>query len=133
LKLYDKLIINKNHFKIDIARATYVVERIGEDVVKHINAYQVKNAIYFKIVDMMIKILKNVYKDLDRQRNARQKYLALKQGINQEFASFFFEFARLSHELEYIDAMLRQDLEAKINRELKSILVNNFQEFDNLS
>ncbi len=133
MKLYDKLIINKNHFKIDIARATYVVERIGEDVVKHINAYQVKNAIYFKIVDMMIKILKNVYKDLDRQRNARQKYLALKQGINQEFASFFFEFARLSHELEYIDAMLRQDLEAKINRELKSILVNNFQEFDNLS
>lgn len=29
--------------------------------------------------------------------------------------------------------MLRQDLETKINRELKSILVNNSQEFDNLS
>jgi len=29
--------------------------------------------------------------------------------------------------------MLRQDLETKINRELKSILVNNFRKFDNLS
>ncbi len=92
-----------------------------------------KNAIYFKIVDIMMKILKNVYEDLNRQRNARQKYLALKQRINQKFASFFFEFVRLSHELKYIDAMLRQDLETKINQELKSILVNNSQKFDNLS
>jgi len=133
LKLHDKLIINKNHFEINTTRATYVVERIGEDVVEHINAYRVKKAIYFKIVNMIIKILKDVYEDSNRQRNARQKYLALKQEINQEFASFFFEFARLSHELEYIDVMLRQDLEAKINRELKSILINNSREFDNLS
>jgi len=133
LKLHDKLIINKNHFEIDTARAAYVVERIGENVVKHINTYRVKDAIYFKIVDMIIKILKSVYENLNRQRNARQKYLALKQEINQEFASFFFEFARLNHELEYIDAMLRQDLETKINRELKSILVNNSRKFDNLN
>jgi len=103
----------------------YVIERIGENVVEHINAYRVKNAIYFKIVDIIMKILKGIYKNSNHQRNARQKYLALKQEINQEFASFFFEFARLSHELKYIDVMLRQDLEAKINRELKSILVNN--------
>jgi len=125
LKLYDKLIIDKNYFEIDIARVAYVVERTSEDVVEHINAYRMKNAIYFKIVDMIMKILKSVYEDLDRQRNARQKYLTLKQKINQEFVSFFFEFARLSYELEYIDVMLRQDLETKINQELKSILVNN--------
>ncbi len=80
-----------------------------------------------------MKILKNIYKNLDRQRNVRQKYLALKQEINQEFASFFFEFARLNYELKYIDVMLRQDLKTKINQELKSILVNNSQEFDNLN
>ena len=125
MKLHDKLTINENHFEIDIARAAYVVE--------HINAYRVKNAIYFKIVNMIIKILKDVYEDSNRQRNARQKYLALKQGTNQEFASFFFEFARLNYELEYIDIMLRQNFETKINQKLKSILVNNFQEFDNLS
>ncbi len=125
MKLYDKLIIDKNYFEIDIARVAYVVERTSEDVVEHINAYRMKNAIYFKIVDMIMKILKSVYEDLDRQRNARQKYLTLKQKINQEFVSFFFEFARLSYELEYIDVMLRQDLETKINQELKSILVNN--------
>ncbi len=117
MKLHDKLTINENHFEIDIARAAYVVE--------HINAYRVKNVAYFKIVDIVMKILKGVYEDSNRQRNARQKYLALKQGTNQEFASFFFEFARLNHELKYIDAMLRQDLETKINQELKSILVNN--------
>jgi len=125
LKLHDKLIINENYFEIDIAKATYIVERIDEDVVEHINAYRVKNAIYFKIVDIMMKILKNVYENSNCQRNVRQKYLALKQEINQEFASFFFEFARLSYELKYIDVMLRQDLETKINQELKSILVNN--------
>ncbi len=133
MKLHDKLIINENYFEINTAKATYVVERIGEDVVEHINAYQVKNVVYFKIVDIIMKILKNVYENSNRQRNARQKYLALKQEINQEFALFFFEFARLSHKLKYIDVMLRQDLETKINRELKSILVNNPQEFDNLS
>jgi len=133
LKLYDKLIINENHFEIDTTRVAYVVERISEDVAKHINAYRMKNVAYFKIVDIIMKILKSVYEDSNCQRNARQKYLALKQEINQEFASFFFEFARLDYELEYIDAMLRQDLETKINRELKSILVNNPWEFDNLS
>jgi len=119
------LIINKNYFEIDIARVAYVVEKISEDVAKHINAYRVKNVVYFKIVDIIMKILKGVYENSNRQRNVRQKYLAFKQRINQEFASFFFKFARLSHELEYIDAMLRQDLETKINQELKSILVNN--------
>ncbi len=125
MKLYDKLIINENYFEIDTTRATYIVKRIGENVVEHINAYRVKNVVYFKIVNIMMKILKSVYKDLDYQRNVRQKYLALKQEINQEFASFFFEFVRLSYELEYIDVMFRQNLETKINRKLKSILVNN--------
>jgi len=125
LKLYDKLIINKNYFEINIAKVAYVIERIDEDVVEHINAYRMKNAIYFKIVNIMMKILKGVYKNSNRQRNVRQKYLALKQEINQEFALFFFEFARLNHELKYIDAILRQNLETKINQELKSIFVNN--------
>jgi hypothetical protein len=127
------LIINENYFEIDIARATYVVERIGENVVEHINAYRVKNVAYFKTINMVMKVLKDVYENLDRQRNVRQKYLILKQGINQEFASFFSKFAHLNHELEYIDVMLRQDLETKINRELKSILANNSWEFDYLS
>jgi len=82
LKLHDKLIINKNYFEINIAKATYVVERIGEDVAKHINAYRMKNVIYFKIVNIIMKILKSVYENPNRQRNARQKYLALKQEIN---------------------------------------------------
>jgi len=107
LKLHDKLIINKNYFEINIARATYVVERIDENVVEHINAYRMKNVVYFKIVDIIMKILKSVYKDSNCQRNARQKYLTFKQEINQKFASFFFEFARLSYELKYIDAILR--------------------------
>jgi len=71
LKLYDKLIINEDYFEINIARATYVVERIGEDVVEHINAYWVKNVAYFKIVNIIMKILKGVYEDSNRQRNAR--------------------------------------------------------------
>ncbi len=78
MKLHDKLIINKNYFEINIARVAYVVKRTSEDVVEHINAYRMKNAIYFKIVDIVIKILKSVYEDSNRQRNARQKYLALK-------------------------------------------------------
>jgi len=125
LKLHDKLIINKNYFEIDIAKTTYVVEKTSEDVVKHINAYRIKNVVYFKIVDIIMKILKSVYENSNCQRNAQQKYLTLKQKINQEFASFFFEFVRLSYKLKYIDAILRQDLEAKINQELKSIFVNN--------
>ncbi len=63
MKLHDKLIINENYFEINIARVAYVVERIGENVVKHINAYRVKNVVYFKIVDMIIKILKSVYEN----------------------------------------------------------------------
>ena len=125
MKLYDKLIINENYFEIDIAKVAYVVERTSENVVEHINAYRVKNVVYFKIVDIIMKILKSVYKNSNRQRNVRQKYLALKQKINQEFASFFFEFAHLNYELKYIDVMLRQDFETKINQKLKSIFVNN--------
>ena len=65
MKLHDKLIINKNYFEINIARVAYVVKRTSEDVVEHINAYRMKNAIYFKIVDMIMKILKGVYEDLN--------------------------------------------------------------------
>lgn len=133
LKLYDKLTINENYFEIDKARAAYVVGRINDNVFEHINVYRVTDVAYFKIVDMVIKVLKGVYANLDRQRNARQKYLVLKQETNQKFASFFSKFARLDCELGYIDAMLRQDFEAKLNRGLKSIIVNNSWEFDNLS
>ena len=125
MKLYDKLIINENYFEINTTRVAYVVERIDENVVEHINAYRMKNVVYFKIVNIIMKILKNVYENSNCQRNARQKYLTLKQKINQKFALFFFEFARLNYELRYIDAMLKQDFETKINQELKSIFVNN--------
>jgi len=63
LKLYDKLIINENYFKIDIAKVTYVVEKIDKDVVEHINVYRVKNVVYFKIVNIIMKILKSVYEN----------------------------------------------------------------------
>ncbi len=63
MKLYDKLIINENYFKIDIAKVTYVVEKIDKDVVEHINVYRVKNVVYFKIVNIIMKILKSVYEN----------------------------------------------------------------------
>lgn len=133
LKLHDKLAINEDHFETDKARAAYAIGRTGGNASEHINAYRVTDAAYFKTVDMVIEVLRGVYADSDRQRNVRQKYLALKQGASQEFALFFSEFARLGRELGYLDAMLRQDLETKLNRGLKSTLANNPRDFDNLS
>ena len=79
LKLQDKLLINANYFDTNDAKTIYVVRRIDNKVVEHINVYRVSNVVYFQTIDIILKVLKSVYDNSNRKRNVRVKYFALKQ------------------------------------------------------
>ena len=130
--MMNKLRTNEDHFDSKQIKAAYVIQRTGGEAVKHVNVYRVVNADYFTISEMMFQVLKEVYEDTDRLRKARQEYLNFKQGLKEEFASFYNKFIRNGRLLKYSDRMLMNDLIFKLNKGLRSALANNPRRFESI-
>ena len=79
---------------------------------------------------MMFQVLKEVYEDTDKFRKVRQKYLNFKQDFKKKFAFFYNKFIRNDRLLKYSDRMLMNDLIFKLNKNLRSALVNNSRRFE---
>jgi len=130
LKLYNKLILNKNYFETNTIKTIYTIEKIANIVAKYINIYRIKNSIYFTIQKIVIEILWDIYQDFDYIRNIRQKYIYFKQIFYQNFVSFCSNFIYLNYILNYNKIIFVQNLEIKINKKLRNILANNFRKFN---
>ena len=130
--MMNKLRTNENHFDSKQIKAVYVIQRIDDEAVKHVNVYQVVNAGYFIISEMMFQVLKEIYEDTDKLRKVRQEYLNLKQNFKKKFVSFYNKFIRNDRLLKYFDKMLMNDLMLKLNKSLRSALVNNFCRFESI-
>ena len=79
---------------------------------------------------MMFQMLKEIYKDIDRFRKTRQEYLNLKQNLKENFVSFYKKFICNNRLLKYSDKMLMNDLMFKLNKDVRSALVNNLRRFE---
>ena len=122
----NKLWTNENHFDSEQIKTVYVIQRIDGEAVKHVNVYWNINASYFIIFKMIFQVFKEVYEDIDKFRKVRQEYLNLKQNFKKKFISFYNKFIRNNRLLKYLDKMLMNDLMLKLNKNLRSALVNNF-------
>ena len=128
----NKLQTNENHFDSKQIKAVYVIQRTSGEAVKHVNIYRIANANYFIISKMMFQMFKKVYENIDRLRKTRQEYLNFKQNFKEEFVSFYNKFIRNDRLLKYFDRMLMNDLMFKLNKNLRSALINNFRNFDSI-
>ena len=81
---------------------------------------------------MMFQMFKEVYEDTDRFRKVRQEYLNFKQNLKEKFVSFYNKFIRNDQLLKYFDRMLMNDLTFKLNKSLRSALVNNSRRFESI-
>ena len=86
--MMNKLRTNENYFDSKQIKAAYVIQRTDDEAVKHINVYQIINASYFIIFEIMFQVFKEVYKDIDKFRKVRQKYLNFKQNLKEKFVFF---------------------------------------------
>ena len=80
----------------------------------------------------MFQVFKEIYEDTDKLRKIRQEYLNLKQGPKKKFASFYNKFIRNDRLLKYFDKILMNDLISKLNKSLRSALVNNSRHFESI-
>ena len=130
--MMNKLRTNEDHFDSKQIKAVYVIQRTGGEAVKHVNVYRIANANYFIIFEMMFQVLKEIYEDTDKLRKVRQEYLNLKQSPKEKFVSFYNKFIRNDRLLKYSDRMLMNDLTSKLNKGLRSTLVNNSRRFKSI-
>ena len=108
--MMNKLWTNENYFDSKQIKAAYVIQRTDGEAIKHVNVYQVVNASYFIIFEMMFQVLKEVYEDIDKLRKVRQEYLNFKQNLKEEFVFFYNKLIRNDRLLKYFDRMLMNDL-----------------------
>ena len=77
-------------------------------------------------------MFKEIYENTDKFRKVRQEYLNFKQDFKKKFVSFYNKFIRNDRLLKYSDRMLMNDLISKLNRGLRSALVNNSRRFESI-
>ena len=130
--MINKLRTNENHFDSEQIKTVYVIQRIDGEAVKHVNVYRIINANYFIVFKMMFQVLKEVYEDTDKLRKIRQEYLNFKQDLKEKFVFFYNKFIRNDRLLKYFDRMLMNDLIFKLNKGLRSALVNNSRRFESI-
>ena len=130
--MMNKLRTNENHFNSKQIKAVYVIQRTDDEAVKHVNVYRIVNANYFIIFEMMFQVFKEIYKNTDKFRKVKQEYLNLKQDFKKKFVFFYNKFIRNDRLLKYSDRMLMNDLIFKLNKNLRSALVNNSRRFKSI-
>ena len=131
LRIQDKLIVNDDHFSIESIKIIFVILRTESDAVDHLTAYRAENhADYFKTSQSVLDVLKNIYADFDRERNARRNYMRLKQSKNQAFNMFYSEFRKQVSYLNYDEKTLMNDLRKKVMLRLKKALSNIITRFN---
>ena len=77
-------------------------------------------------------MFKKIYEDIDKLRKARQEYLNLKQNSKKKFILFYNKFIRNNRLLKYFDNILINNLMFKLNKNLRSALINNFRNFNSI-
>ena len=134
-KMKAKLSVNKDHYPTEIARMGYVLSRLSGKAAQHTESrspYGFSVADPYHDVNEILKDLREIYEDPDKQRNYRRAYIELIQG-SKRFSDFYVEFRRLFTFFKYGEAQCIDDLRDKISLRLQASLSSQMVQPDLLS
>ena len=75
-------------------------------------------------------MLKKIYENINKLRKVRSKYWSFKPNFKKKFVSFYNKLICNNRLLKYFNRILINDLIFKLNKNFRSILINNFRNFD---
>ncbi len=132
IKIDDKLQANVNHFIDETICIVYMIFRLEDDAAEHIFAWHHHDALHSYIsIYKLLKHLKEIYKNQNKNQKCCCKYNALKQA-DKLFNVFYFDFMKLFSYLDYDDCTLMNDLQNKINNRLQNALSVCLEDFTSL-
>ncbi len=114
-RIKDKLRLNGDDIGDDLDRATYVILRTGETAARHILAYRINDANYFKTLKQVISTLHEIMGDLNRRNVIRHSFQTLRQKNGKAFSDFFSNFRMHSTYLQLSDRAAMEELMDKLN------------------
>ena len=86
--MYGKMTADKDLMDTPKRRMVYVMNRVGGTAFSHLEPHAQRNATRpWKDSEKMLTYLEQVFGDLNRLKNAENKYLTLRQG-NKDFNTF---------------------------------------------
>jgi hypothetical protein len=77
----------------------------------------------------MFAFLAAIYKDLNREENAKREYNALKMLLREDFYSFYIKFSYLISKGKISGSYLKPNLRYKLNVELYRAIMPNYDSY----
>jgi hypothetical protein len=79
----------------------------------------------------MFNYLAAIYKDPNREENAKIEYNTLKMRLREDFYSFYTKFSYLTSESKIATSQLKSDLRYKLNAELYRAIIPSYGLYTN--
>ena len=127
-KMHDKMMINSDHYDIDMFAIITIIDWTSDETDEHIQSMRDLDIDHFKNWHMMMNFLSNIYDDSDFKRNMRNQFRILIMSI-QNFQTFYFIFFRLNNSTDYNEIIKIEKLMKKIFWNLKKTMSVWFREF----
>ena len=120
-KMHDKMMVNSDHYDIDMFAAITVIGWTDGEADGHIQSVRDLDIDHFKNWHMVVDFLSGIYDDPDFKRNMRNQFRVLIMGT-QDFQTFYSIFLRLSNPTGYSEAIKIEELMEKISWNLKEAM-----------
>ena len=127
-KMHDKMMINNDHYDIDMFAIITIIDWMNDETDEHIQSMRDLDIDHFKNWYMMMNFLSDIYDDFDFKRNMRNQFRILIMNT-QDFQTFYFIFFRLSNSTDYSEIIKIEKLMKKIFWNLKKIMSIYSREF----
>ncbi len=114
-RIKDKLCLNGDDIGDDHDWATYVISRTGGTAARHILAYRINDANYFKTPEQVISTLHEIMGDPNRRNVIRHSVKTLRQKNGEAFYNFFSNFRMHSTYLQLGNRAAMEELMDKLN------------------
>ena len=120
-KMHDKMMINNNHYDIDMFAIITIIDWTSDEIDEHIQSMRDLDIDHFKNWHMMMNFLLDIYDDSDFKRNMRNQFRVLIMST-QDFQTFYSIFLRLNNSIDYSEIIKIEKLMKKIFWNLKETM-----------
>ena len=124
IQIIGKFRVNADHFDSEEAKMYYLFGRTMGDAQEHLQPrFDDDAADAFESYRDMLDHLAGVYREANREENARLNYRSLRMKRGQTFSEFYTQFLQLAGKGGISKADYRPDLYEKITTELQRMLL----------
>lgn len=125
IRITDKLAANADHFVNEAQRLAYVKSRCSGRAAEHIIARCREGAVEpYQTVKDLTNHLALIYLNVNRSREAKQKFRSLYIKKNQKFQDFLSEFTYLAQESNFSKEEWKDELYHRLYSKLQIIMVD---------